>query len=594
MTAEPAIPLSAAQNAVRTLFDVMKINQVIVVDDVLSTSSAISDVVAQCIACVNGGNLSALQGLSVLSQIDFEIDDQEVLTQLIRAAVQDLDVPTRQSIAIALADAKDGQPDLESESRSQLDRILSTSSVRYISLSEWNNEKTSILASPLASGTLFLFDQDMSQAEGTDVEGMRIIAGLLSEHPDLSLCCALFTHTVPPGHEYEAIDSLSKTHGIEDHKDRLVVISKGHLQTDPMAFAFRLKRVAVVPKCGQLKREVLTVVQEAIGRAQKEVEALNVYDFEQIVFQSSFLEGIWEPDTLIRLFNLFHRREARSLAMKNLNIQDAADAIRRVIDIPFKPADAPKSSSAAIRRLELFEDGDYVNSHHLPIELGDVFQLGSSRKKIYVLVGQPCDLMVRRNGKRCGCKEALLAQVSASKSDMHGMWFELPFFDSENLAANWVKFRETITVPLRVLDLTVFNDSGESKIRFDQTVPTGLASSWKQRFNVLSLELQPVYDRYEALSGGLAGSKKNEAIDCIQQAITGVNGPIKGIVDLSNNEVKFNLRRISRLKEPLASAMLRGFSAYISRDAFEHDFTSELHGSVDEMEQSQSPTSETC
>lgn len=585
MAVESETQMQTAREAVRSLFAVMNIKRVIVVDDVLSSPFSSADVIGQCVAFLNGGKTAVLKSVSELAQIDFDISDADVVTSSLRVAIESMDDSVRRSIAVTLADAKDGRDDAENASRTQLEGILQDYVVRCLTLGQWNDEKGALLSDPAAAETLFLFDQDMSQADGTDVEGIRIIAGLLNEEPKRAMYCALISHTVPAGHEYEAINVLAKEHGIEGSKDRLVVISKAHLRDDPMAFAFRLKRAAVAPHCGALKGMVLNVVQEAIEHARKELESLNVYDFEQIVFQSSFLEGVWEPDTLIRLFNLFHRREARARAMQHTGIRTTADAVRQVISIPFKPTDAPKSSSNAIRRIELFEDATYLSTHHLPIELGDVFQKGTSRKNIFILVGPPCDLMVRSDGRRCGCKEAVLAQLFDSKSDAQGMWFELPVFCPETYSSSWVRFRETLAIPLRILDLTVFDNDGESKILFDEPVTSGLVPSWTKRHGVLASEFQKMSERYRVVSSGIDGSQKGEALKCVQQSITGSNGFIAGVVDLDKKEIKYNLKRIGRLKEPLAGALLRAYSAYVSRDAFDHDFTSAVHEEVGQEEE---------
>jgi len=584
MAADPVAQLQSAREAARSLFSVMNIKRVIVVDDVLSTPFMAADVIGQCVAYLNAGKVAVLQAVSELAGIDFEIADREVLTTNLRALIEPMEEAVRRSVAVQLADAKDDKNDAENASRTQLENILQDFEVRCLSLAQWNAEKAGLLGDATAAATLFLFDQDMSQAEGTEVgsavEGIRIIAGLLTENPERAIYCALITHTVPAGHEYEAINVLAKEHGIEGAKDRLVVISKAHLRDDPMAFAFRIKRAAIAPRCGELKSMVLTVVKEAVEHARKELESLNVYDFEQIVFQSSYLEGVWEPDTLIRLFNLFHRREARAKAIAHDGIRDTADAVRQVIEIPFKPDDAPKSSSSAIMRLEMFEDADYLNTHHLPLELGDIFQ--GKKGRLFVLVVPPCDLMVRSDGARPGCDEAALAGVFDANTAGEKLWFKLPYFDASTFTTKWVRLSKPAVLPLRVLDLTVFDNEGKSKMRFDQPAPKGLIPSWTKRYDRLASELRDIHTKYAGLTAGLEGNQKNEALRHVRISMTGGGSQFPGDIDMNNNEISYNLKRVGRLKEPFASALLRAYSAFVSREAYEHPFTSAIHD--DEME----------
>jgi hypothetical protein len=575
MAVDPVVRLQSARKAACSLFDVMNLKRVVVVDDVLSTPFMPADVIGQCVAYLNGGKTVALKAVPELAGIDFEIPDREVLTANLRAAIEPMDETARRSIAVQLADAKDDKDDAENASRTQLEGILQDFDVRCLSLAQWNAEKGNLLSDPSVAETLFLFDQDMSQAEGTDVEGMRIIAGILTDKRENAIYCALISHTVTAGNEHEAIDRLAKDHGIESVKDRLVVISKAHLRDDPMAFAFRIKRAAIAPRCGELKNMVLTVVQEAVEHARKELESLNVYDFEQIVFQSSYLEGVWEPDTLIRLFNLFHRREARAKSIKHDGIRRTADAVRQVIEIPYKPDDAPKSSSSAIMRLEMFEDADYLNTHHLPLELGDIFQ--GKKGRLFVLVVPPCDLMVRRDGARPGCEDASLAGVFDANTAGEKLWFKLPCFDATTFVANWVRLSKPAVLPLRVLDLTVFDSEGKSKMRFDEPAPNGLIPSWTKRYDRLATEVRDIHTKYAGLVAGLEGNKKNEALRHVRISMTGGGSQFPGDIDMNNKEISYNLKRVGRLKEPFASALLRAYSAFVSRDAYEHPFTRAIH-----------------
>ena len=60
----------------------------------------------------------------------------------------------------------------------------------------------------------------------------------------------------------------------------------------------------------------------------------------------------------------------------------------------------PNYNTMALQRLERYELAEYLNSHYIPIELGDIFQKMGDSAKRYVLLAQPCDLMVRTDGKR--------------------------------------------------------------------------------------------------------------------------------------------------------------------------------------------------
>ena len=133
------------------------------------------------------------------------------------------------------------------------------------------------------------------------------------------------------------------------------------------------------------------------------MERLSTPDFDRIVFGSSRREGVWEPDTLLRVFGILMRREARSQLYQDADISTAVAEARRISAIPEDVAAALDEESASpevlrIQRFESYESDDELNQFHVPIELGDIFERDSNGQR-YILLVQPCDLMVRPKWK---------------------------------------------------------------------------------------------------------------------------------------------------------------------------------------------------
>ena len=57
-------------------------------------------------------------------------------------------------------------------------------------------------------------------------------------------------------------------------------------------------------------------------------------DFDQIVLASSRREGVWEPDTLFRVFGILIRQEAQTRLYQDADIPPAVAEARRISDIP--------------------------------------------------------------------------------------------------------------------------------------------------------------------------------------------------------------------------------------------------------------------
>src|SRR5207302_194592 len=147
-------------------------------------------------------------------------------------------------------------------------------------------------------------------------------------------------------------------------------------------------------KVDDLKKTAREILRAAQENAHKRLDDIDIYDFDQIVFRSSRREGVWEPDTLFRVFGLFHHDETRKLAKEDANLFTLADAIRVLSLIPTKSSTAPNYNTMALQRLELYESGDYLNTHFIPIDVGDIFEKTGESKKRYILLAQSCDLMV--------------------------------------------------------------------------------------------------------------------------------------------------------------------------------------------------------
>lgn len=570
--------LTTARDFVAQLFSIMGIDRVVVVDDAYSASPQVADILGACIAFANAGKLDLVRTIPQFKDLELPADDVDICRRHIEAVVNEMDEDERKSIAVQLVDAGDQRWDQEDLTRTALNDLLSAYDVKQFSLQEWQSARDTLLSPESAQRTLFLFDQDMTANGGSDSEGIAIIADLLRNSALPAMHCGLVSHTVPEHHEFDTWNKLARDNDLDNHKGRFAVLSKAHLRSDPQAFAFRLKRVAISPRCDSLKTMVCEAIEKAHNAATQRLNSLNIYDFEQIVFQSSYLEGVWEADTLIRIFNLFHRDEARKIASANADLRRTADDVRRVVTLPFKPTDAPKSSSCKIRRLELYEDGEFLNAHHCPVELGEVFQKTNGSKQ-FILIGQPCELMVRGDGRRHGLAEVVLAKVVRKEPRNKRACFKLAFFDAETFAHAWVDFHETISVKTSILDLAAFQSDGSTQLTLDQPMPSRLIPAWQERFAVLNAEFATTVERYGQALTNAGGQLSASADDAMQHMLTNtVTGVVKGSIKFQGAKaVSYDFRRVCRLKEPIASAMLRSYAGYFSRDAFEHDFTRAIH-----------------
>jgi hypothetical protein len=128
----------------------------------------------------------------------------------------------------------------------------------------------------------------------------------------------------------------------------------------------------------------------------------------------------------------------------------------------------------------MFESGAHINRLHLPIEIGDVFaKTDGNAAKRFILLGQPCGLMVRPNGARQPqMNQVLLGEVQVvEKSSRYDEI--IPYFGDDPASKHCVRFKRIHSVPVIVLDLCVFNEDGVAHL--PKVCPDRLTPAWAAR-----------------------------------------------------------------------------------------------------------------
>lgn len=455
---------------------------------------------------------------------------------------------------------------------------------RELSFSQWNDQKEDLLREARQTRTLFLFDEDLTRDGGTTTGGIELIRQVMASDEAQSAMCALLSHKILPDKEFEYFKEFTEQeYGFDP--DRVVPVAKANLGRRPLDFARSIKLTVLNPDCRKLVRLSINMMKESNDRACKRLEDIGIHAFDHMVFRASNRDGIWEPDTLFRLLNLFQRLEARAAALKNPELRQLVEKIRSVSNIPTqidpksRPDDAWKT-----QQLELYETADFINSSHLPIELGDIFERtgeNPDESTKYILLAQPCDLMVRpEEGSR---KEAIdrvvLARIAdKAPSDRESEYDVLPQFNCAKDEDAIVDFTEVHLVSLNTLDLCSFDSEGIARISLADE-PDHLVAAWQKHHKA-------VLDYYERLiknrgQVGQAISSFNEGKQGeaqIQQLVldslsTEFSRPplFSATINIETKTVKFNCKRIGRFEQHHAAAMWTKFCNYASRPAFDVD-----------------------
>ena len=568
--------IDQARTAVQRILAVLQVARVVCVDDTYDDKPPLE------VVLVDACSLDREKLKEVLPEIGSTIPgDEDVLKGQIRRLWGELDAPKRIERARAILTAApqcDNDADINDLCHALiLAELIEEDKLITLSLEQWNDRREELLKEDAKLPTLFLFDQDLSKEGGDPEGGIKIIASLLAGSDTGNLICGLLTHTVTPEEQPEAWLELSEDHGIE--RDRFLVIPKLHLSKDPILFAQTLKLVALSPDFTELMKKTKEVIGDAVDFAARRVSDISIYDLDHIVFQVSADEGLWEPDMLFRLHALFHRLESRRLAHEGGELEGIASRLRAVSNIPTRSGHSPPSSTWKIQHEELYESADYLNKNHLPLELGDIFaKTGSDSKKRYILLAQPCDLMVRNNGKRQPeLAHVPLAEVTpASKRPNYAE--AIAYFGDDPNERWYVKLKQVHQVCACLLDLCVFNDDGCAAIQIGGVAPDTIRPALKARHNILTKFFGPLSRRLDLLApvrGESAEASRTRAAICSALRDDLLNqGLFKGKrVDASgHSKIVYNCQRVGRLSRARAFGLVMAYTGCLSRPAFDRDF----------------------
>lgn len=557
--------LDNAQGAIDHLFTTLAITRVISVDDEYAEEQTVEDLIGLLTATP-----AAAAIIPELRDLDLTVDE-DVWTDRVRS-IWDAITAERRGTILQQTRAESGETqELGRTFGGILAQLFAKYDFRPLSMAAWQTQKTTLLDEASMPNTVVLFDQSFTKEGGTTTAGIGLIQDAYARcKKHEGLLCGLLSQTYTINEEFDGWQQLAKDHDLGTHQ--FILIAKDRLQGQLAGFATQLKLTVLNHQCQTLKEEAINVLRDAHQAATDELCAMNIYDFEHIVFRTSYREGVWEPDTLFRVFGLYHRSKTRQLAKQNATLADQAARIRKVSGLPIPDPPTLKTSTWKIQRLELYDDHEHLNAHNLPTDLGDVYQKTTGTKQ-YILLAQPCDLMVRNDkkpGRRPSTYEATLVEIVEDEPkdiDPAG-WAELKYFDPDNGKSSYVHFGRTHTVKLCMLDLCVFRTDGNATLSVKDAAPDGMIPSWQRYYAALQQDAGQLLKRYHDFK---KTDKKDKALIALLTK-TSHKGIITADLDGQQGRVEYHIKRVRRLLQPRAGEILTRYAAYTSRDAFEHDF----------------------
>ncbi|HEY6898346.1 MAG TPA: hypothetical protein VI279_13885 [Rhodocyclaceae bacterium] len=512
----------------------------------------------------NGG----LSQDEIVAQVRQHFDNKQFDVGDIRALLSSLN---------ALPEEKD-ENDLRGNQFSRLEELLKAGPAEVIKMSfgAWNAAKSQLEAD---HQVLYLIDFE-NKKEGNGIGGDKVLEHLATL--DSSPFSVVFTHVCSPDQEQsKATDFYTELQQQKANSyRRFSVMSKKRLSSNDelnaldSAIAPPLKRLAIGHTYRRIADVCLAGFHKGTAHALDQLDAMPVSEMYRAIFERTWTEGASEVDVICRVMNVAQRKGmfdeiVQSTRTKSTNFFPTLKALRCVADLPISEEHSPETAPYIfeLHDAEIF-DSEIINSMHLPLSCGDIFQKSNNGPK-FILLAPPCDLMVRTDTGERNATEGvfvLLKTRSAGEAkeenaqaqrqaDKNAPPKKLNIGKNQNGEVLFADFYEPFSVSLNTLDYCVWNADGA--VKFNKTTPPRESG----------MLLEALAKRLK-----IAKAKCENTFPLEYRAVCFVGGPsdLQPREQPPNGEMVFPLKRIGRLRSPYAEAVLNEYLASLGRPAFEH------------------------
>jgi len=509
--------------------------------------------------------------------------DEEIEKDFLREQWRNIDQKVKIEILQLLHPNMHDVSGIDSEAIPAFMELIPENLCIFLSPEHWEKEKNKILNDH--DHTLFLFDQDLKIRMQKD-DGIRIIKEITKKN---DVICGLLTQLVSKEECLNYRRELGQKYNVDENN--FFVIPKEDAIKNKSLFLYFLKLAILTRDFRIFKKCMDSNIKKSNRNIKNKVNQVGIEDFDQIIFQIPRNEGMWEPDMFFGIYAGFQRREFIKLAYSDKKLKETISRIRSVSNIlteniPF----LEKSKSWKLQQDELYDSPDHLNKNHLPIDIGDIFEKtnkDNGESNYYILLHQPCDLMIRHNGKRSRTPTRVtlvkMKQIEEGKAEnkkqQNKIYQQEVWYYGSSINEKWVvNFKDIFLISDFILDLCVYNENGISRYFsediFDRS--SSLRPSLIERYN----EIKKLVIKKKMEGKNILAKVKingDQEIEDAQNALYDVlfhDDLFNAQYLQSGSEfsITYNCKRIGRLAFDRAVGLLAGLYSVMSRPAYPPDY----------------------
>lgn len=447
-----------------------------------------------------------------------------------------------------------------------------------------------IRESLLRDGPSILF-LDLNFTDGQDKEGLTLLSQVLRLDTERKTVCVIFTRE-PGANGVDFWTDLANGAGIEP--GAAVVISKSATE-DVATFEASLRRALLNGLGPELLRWASSIANSALKKAttatRLEGDVINA-----AVLQSSEKEGIHPTETLFRLIDAEFRREREQLvnvAIASGEFKGFRSKLEALATItPADDTDPPLSMRVRkLMREHLYRSYISPAEWPPPLWLGDLWEVcliegAKEATQQFVLVAQPCDIILRASDGARSQQWALLVPLRKDRGSHPETVVEFKYYDEVKYESRYAYLKHARLANANVLDATALIGSPlrrvdvaslRSRAHVHVAVEKRLANlcDWLEAAKAgPPLSAGPSNSRDAVGSGAVEPSTAGALLDSIDlRELALFHAPGSSAkLSITSDLIDFHCKRIGRVEVEFSRLLLQRYGNFVARHALAHDF----------------------
>ena len=450
-------------------------------------------------------------------------------------------------------------PDREDEDQylAALQEVLKSHQPQQLTPNQWQVRADELLNRAESEPTLFLIDQRL----GDGREGGSLVKDLLTRASEGCFFCIL---TADVGIESEFDYWQRMCNDYDFTPGQVGIVAKEHLTDNQIGFARMLKISLTASEVEEVRSGVMNATRQGLEAGLERFGELDLPTLTSI--ESSHIEGAWEVETILRVVRAFVDESLDNHVYGNSEIADAVKTIGAAASVGTGTDERLIEAAFEIQHAERYVTSDYLAERRMALANGDLFEITdpSGATSHWVLVAQACDLAIRSNGKRNGSPTHLtVVPVEHKTNAPKGAHVELLHYFPPDSDRAFVRLTMPAYVPTAILDLAAFSATGEAVWTRGVEMDAMRVAGWEKRATKVSEQFEGALHDHDHLDDH---SRRRIS----ELSLPAVHDP-EILPSVHGDAIRYPIRRVGRLRERQAEAVLQAFGLALSRTAEVHD-----------------------